>query len=58
MPFLKKEENFLFGPIVRTHGAWWRSIIRVRSRKKKKIDLFLRKAEGGGFTPALDWSKI
>jgi hypothetical protein len=58
MPFLKKEENFLFDPIVRTLGPWWRSIIRVRSRKEKKIDLFLGKAEGGGFTSALDWSKI
>jgi hypothetical protein len=54
-PFLKKEENFLFGPIVRTHGPWWRLIIGVRSRKKKKSDLFLAKAEEGGFTSAIDW---
>jgi len=58
MPFLKKEENFLFGPTARTHGPWSRSIIQVRSRKMKKIVLFLGKAEAGGSTSALDWSKI
>jgi hypothetical protein len=58
MPSLKKEENYLFDPTVRTLGPWSRSIIRVRSRKMKKIDLFLGKAEAGGFTSALDWSKI